>query len=214
MLGCGKEDNPTSGGDSGCGFIYGTVTDFDTGEFVSNASVRLNPIGETTITGSDGMFQFTDVPDGMYSLSLSKNGYVDLDDDYVIEIKNGKSVHRDVQLVIGFESFRITSNGMEIDSIDLGIFHLYGHAEILVTNNGTIPLDLKFSSSSGWIRFYSETSNYYIHQENVYGIYPNQGISMSILLDLSYYNQPSFIGSVYINSETLSKTIVIKGISE
>ena len=89
MLGCGKEDNPTSK----LGSIFGTVTDFATGDPVSNANVRLNPRGETTLTGSDGTFQFNDIEDGNYSLFLSKNGYVDLDDDYVIEITNGNNVY-------------------------------------------------------------------------------------------------------------------------
>lgn len=90
MLGCGKNKN--------IGSIYGTVTDFATGDPVGNANVRLNPGGETTLTGSDGSYQFNDVANGNYSLSLSKNGYVDLDDDYVIEIENGNSVHRDLRL--------------------------------------------------------------------------------------------------------------------
>ena len=80
------------------GTIYGTVTDFASGEPISNANVRLNPRGETTLTGSDGTYQFNDVTNGNYSLSLSKNGYMDLDDDYVIEIENGNSVRRDLQL--------------------------------------------------------------------------------------------------------------------
>lgn len=90
MVGCGKETK--------LGSIFGTVTDYVTGDPVSNANVRLNPGGETTLTGSDGSYQFNDVANGNYSLSLSKNGYVDLDDDYVIEIENGNSVHRDLRL--------------------------------------------------------------------------------------------------------------------
>ena len=90
MVGCGKDNK--------LGSIYGIVTDFTTGDPVSNANVRLNPGGETTLTGSDGSYQFNDVANGNYSLSLSKNGYVDLDDDYVIEIENGNSVHRDLRL--------------------------------------------------------------------------------------------------------------------
>lgn len=93
MFGCGKE-NPTTKQ----GSIYGTVTDFATGDPVNNATVRLNPRGETTITGSDGTYQFNDLAKGNYSLSISKSHYVDLDDDYVIEIKNGNNVRRDLQL--------------------------------------------------------------------------------------------------------------------
>ena len=90
MFGCGKE--------SKLGSIYGTITDFTSGDPVSNANVRLNPRGEATLTGSDGTYQFNDVTNGNYSLSISKSGYVDLDDDYVIEIENGNSVRRDLQL--------------------------------------------------------------------------------------------------------------------
>jgi hypothetical protein len=90
IFGCGKDNK--------LGSIYGTVTDYVTGDPVGNANVRLNPGGETTLTGSDGTYQFNDVANGNYSLSLSKNGYVDMDDDYVIEIENGNSVRRDLQL--------------------------------------------------------------------------------------------------------------------
>lgn len=44
--GCTKEEELK-------GSIYGTVTDFATGEPVGNANVKLRPSGETTLTGSD-----------------------------------------------------------------------------------------------------------------------------------------------------------------
>ena len=118
LYSCGKE-NASDG--SGKGSIYGTVTDFSTGNPVNNAIVRLNPLGEAALTGLDGSFQFSDVPDGTFFLSLSKDGYVDLDDNYNIEIINGKSVRRDVQLQHAFESFKLTINGIEIDTLDFGI---------------------------------------------------------------------------------------------
>lgn len=93
IFGC-KKDNPTIKQ----GSIYGTVTDFVTGDPVGNANVRLNPGGETTITGSDGTYQFHDLARGNYSLSVSKSHYVDMDDNFVIEIENGNSIRRDLQL--------------------------------------------------------------------------------------------------------------------
>ena len=90
IFGCGKDNK--------LGSIYGTITDFETGDPVSNAIVRLNPGGETALTGLDGTYQFNDLAKGTYSLSISKSHYVDLDDDNVIEIENGNSVRRDLQL--------------------------------------------------------------------------------------------------------------------
>lgn len=101
------------------GTIYGTVTDFDTGEPVKNANVTLIPSGETTLTGSDGTYMFQDLKKGDYSLSLSKAGYKDLVDDYLIQLAAGKSVRRDVQMKI--KSLRITDmNGEDINELDFG----------------------------------------------------------------------------------------------
>ncbi len=101
------------------GAIYGTVTDFDTGEPVKNANVTLIPSGETTLTGSDGTYMFQDLKKGDYSLSLSKAGYKDLVDDYLIQLAAGKSVRRDVQMKI--KSLRITDiNGEDINELDFG----------------------------------------------------------------------------------------------
>ena len=72
------------------GTISGTVTDYVTGEPVGNVNVRLRPNGATTLTGSDGMYEFNDLEAGNYSLLLSKAQYADLDDDYIIELEAGK----------------------------------------------------------------------------------------------------------------------------
>jgi len=64
------------------GTIYGTVTDFATGEPLKNVNVRIRPSGETTQTGSDGTYMFQDLRPGKYSLFLSKADYSDKDDDY------------------------------------------------------------------------------------------------------------------------------------
>lgn len=80
------------------GSIYGCVTDFATGNPVQNANVQLRPTGETTLTGSDGMYEFLDLKDGDYSITITKAEYGELIDDYVIQIKNGQRMRRDVQI--------------------------------------------------------------------------------------------------------------------
>lgn len=148
MLGCGKEDNPTVK----YGTIYGTVTDYSSGNPINNANVRLNPRGETTLTGSDGRFQFNDLAAGSFSLSLSKNGYVDLDDDYVIRIENGNSVSRDVQMQKEFSSLKIVDNdGNPVSVLDFGIEEGMNQKTFSIFNDGNMTLEFTITKISNWI---------------------------------------------------------------
>ena len=111
LFGCGKENNTIIEPDKGA--VFGTVIDLGTNDPVPNATVRLKPgyhSGEhiwienpslkeqTWLTGYDGSFEFLDVEDGKYSLSVSKVGYDDLEDDFVIKVRNGERIRRDVQI--------------------------------------------------------------------------------------------------------------------
>ena len=196
MLGCGKYKN--------IGSIYGTVTDFATGDPVGNANVRLNPKGATTLTGYDGTFQFNDLKDGNYSLSLSKNGYVDLDDDYVIEIMNGASVRRDVQLNSQFQSFILLADGVEVDTLDFGMYTQ--SMPFLIKNTGTVDVDVHISTSDSRIRIeyghcWYSTGGFDAH------IKTNEGYTVVVNLFDDFYS----IGYVYVSSGSLSKRLVVKG---
>lgn len=97
LVSCGGSEGSGSGGSGDSLGIYGHVTDYDTGEDVANANVQLRPSGETALTGSDGMFEFRNINPGDYSLTVSKAGYKDLIDDYVITVED-KMMRRDVQI--------------------------------------------------------------------------------------------------------------------
>lgn len=94
--GSGDGGSGYSGGNGSLG-IYGHVTDFATGVDIANANVQLRPSGETTLTGSDGMFEFRDLTPGDYSLTVSKVEYKTVNDDYVITVKD-RMMKRDIQL--------------------------------------------------------------------------------------------------------------------
>ena len=80
------------------GSIYGLITDKATGEPVKNANVQLRPSGETSLTGDDGRYEFLELKHGDYSITVSKTGYTDLIDDYVIIVNSEKAMRRDVQI--------------------------------------------------------------------------------------------------------------------
>ena len=135
------------------GSIYGTVTDFDTGEPVKNANVKLQPSGETTMTGSDGTYMFQDLKKGDYSLSLSKAEYEDLNDDYVIQLAAGRNACRDVQMKKKVALMRITDmNGEDITVLDFGdegddvsrIFNIF--------NDSGVTLSWEITTTANWIQ--------------------------------------------------------------
>lgn len=195
MVGCKKKDVSTS-----YGSIYGTVTDFATGEPVKNANVKLRQNGETTLTGSDGNFQFNNVADGDYSLSITKEGYVDLDDNYVIALKNGDNVRRDVQLRSAYQSFRVTINGTEIDTLDFGIDYSYHQIYYTIENDGTIDITVHVGVSCDWI------DNDYIYDNQ---LPPYTSIQTRLELDREKLNAGDNIGYLYVSSGRLTKTIVV-----
>ncbi len=134
------------------GGIYGTITDFETGEPVKNANVTLRPSGETTLTGSDGTYMFQDLKKGDYSLSLKLAGYEDLDDSVCIHLEMGKNVRRDVQMKKKM-ALRITNeNGNETFVLDFGdeiddVTRIFN----IVNESGT-TLSWEITTTANWIQ--------------------------------------------------------------
>lgn len=107
--------------DENTGSIYGIVTDKANGKAVENANVILIQTGEATLTGSDGMYEFLNIPDGEYSIKVTKQEYTDLIDDYIIVVSGGKKAKRDVQIEKLPSALRIVnSNGEDISELSFG----------------------------------------------------------------------------------------------
>ena len=66
--GCKDED--------GMGSIAGFVVDANTGEPVRTASITINPGGYTSISGSDGRYEYLNLKSGTYTVQVSKSGYI------------------------------------------------------------------------------------------------------------------------------------------
>lgn len=134
------------------GSIYGTVTDYATGEPVSKVIVKLNPNGESTLTGSDGTFYFKNLKPGKYALSMSKAEYTDLDDDHVIEVEAGKKVKRDVQIRKKTASLQITDmSGTAILFLDFGVEGSVTSKSFNIFNNGTLNITCQLLCTCDWI---------------------------------------------------------------
>lgn len=98
FVGCDDGTDWGSYGSSDSPGIYGQVTDFATGYPIQYANVQLINTGETTLTGSNGMFKFENLePREDYQLKVSKVEYEDLLDPNKIVVKD-RQVRRDVQI--------------------------------------------------------------------------------------------------------------------
>ncbi len=149
---CRDDNNPLTDSNKAAGSIMGVVTDFATGDPVANANVSLRPGGETTLTGSDGRFEFLDIKDGDYSLTVSKAEYTELIDDYVIQVRNGKRMRRDVQIKKLPTSLAITDMaGSPLSVLDFGADSWTMSKSFNIFNNGTVPVRCSLVYSCSWI---------------------------------------------------------------
>lgn len=186
------------------GTITGVVTDFATGEPVKNANVKLNPRGETTLTGIDGTFQFNNIPDGTYSLFISKNGYEDLDDNYNIRVKNGVPVRRDVQLNSVFGAFQLTVNGEEVNTIDFGNNYSFSTLQVSVLNNGSTNIsEIQFTHSANWIKYPNPSFT-------LKDIEPYTGKSFDVEIDRSKLNIGDNTTYISVSSGFMTKKLNVK----
>ena len=182
------------------GSIYGVITDFATGNPVPNANVQLRPTGETTLTGSDGNYEFPELKDGKYSITVSKAEYTDLIDDYVIQVQNGRRMRRDVQIEKIPTYIRFTDvYGNDIKELDFGssvdmlAFNIY--------NNGTVAITCKVEVGSKWIESVSEVPG---------TLMPGQNVLVSVRIDRSKLNAGDNVDYLYITSNNGSNVIQVK----
>ncbi|MBQ8223560.1 MAG: carboxypeptidase regulatory-like domain-containing protein [Bacteroidales bacterium] len=134
------------------GSIYGIVTDKATGEPVKNANVQLRPSGETSLTGTDGRYEFLDLKAGDYSITVSKTGYTDLIDDYVITLDGAKAMRRDVQIEILPAELRIIDNdGNDINELNFGSIQDVTSQMFNIFNSSTSTLEYEILKTASWI---------------------------------------------------------------
>lgn len=59
------------------GSINGTIKDYNSGALIANCRVSLSPGGKAVTSSSSGIYEFTDLTPGDYTLTFSKAGYND-----------------------------------------------------------------------------------------------------------------------------------------
>lgn len=193
---CEKKDKETE-----LGSIYGVITDLTTGNPVQSANVQLQPMGETTQTGSDGAYEFPDIEDGKYTLKVTKVGYSDLMDDYIITVKNGRRVKRDVQIEKLTPKLTVVDEDEnDITELDFGENPADVIRSFFIFNKGEEKLEWSIDYECTWIGSINKTSG---------ELKPNDSQPLKITIDRNKLNVGKNSTTIHILSNGGTKQIVV-----
>lgn len=150
MTSCKKDNSSASSTPQGS--IYGIVTDFASGDYVKHANVQLRPSGETTQTGYNGQYEFKNIEDGDYTIVVRKAEYTELIDDYVISVKNGRRMRRDVQIQKLPQMLQIVDNYQQpLYELDFGSYAGVSQKSFNLFNGGLVNLNYTITKTANWI---------------------------------------------------------------
>lgn len=149
---CDSKNQEITGG------IYGMVVDKATGEPVKSAGVTLNPNGASTVTGSDGHFEFSNLEQGGYEVVIKKTDYKEFTSG-MITVDAGRTTHVDVQIEKLPPSLRVINNNNEdIDILDFGAQKSDISRSFNIFNDGESSLEWEITYTADWIKSVSKTS--------------------------------------------------------
>lgn len=149
---CDSKNQEITGG------IYGMVVDKATGEPVRSAGVTLNPNGASTVTGSDGHFEFSNLEQGGYEVVIKKTDYKEFTSG-MITVDAGRTTHVDVQIEKLPPSLRVINNNNEdIDILDFGAQKSDISRSFNIFNDGESSLEWEITYTADWIKSVSKTS--------------------------------------------------------
>ncbi len=150
LVGCEKKDKAES---KSSGSLYGTVIDKTTGTSIANANVELVPLGLSTVTGTDGSFEFANVEEGTYNLYVKKSGYMDYKTpDVKVSYNSSEQFKCDVQLEKLPPALQVLDEtGKSVQDINFGYTPDDVVRTINIFNNGENKLTWQITSSVKWI---------------------------------------------------------------
>ena len=125
LMSCSEEE-PTSM----LGRVYGIVSDLETGEPIRGVSVTLSPSNLTTVTGSDGHYEFIDVEPGQYKIHCQASGY--LSNSKSVVVTAGASSTADVML-----ASEQAIPGIQLSTNTLNFGKQYSELTLTISNIGT-----------------------------------------------------------------------------
>ena len=178
------------------GNIYGIVGDMETGDPIRGASVVLSPGNRSTVTGSDGHFEFLNLEAGQYKIQVSASGYIT--NSRQITVLPGMSTSGDIML-------RQTTAQMSLstESLDFG------------SNTTTLSFDI-ISKGDRQIEWYVKEDADWLSCSPSSGKITNSSASVVVTIDRSNledgtYKEVLVIGTKdgKVADKTLPVTMVV-----
>ena len=182
------------------GSIYGTVVDEATGEPIKSAGVELSPVGLKTVTGSEGQFEFRELDPGIYTLIITKTGYMD-GVSHTIEVKPGQQAKGDVQIEKMPPALKVVDgNREEISTLNFGSSVDDVSRSFSLFNNGYEKIEWQITINAKWIKSVSRT-------EGTLSAGATQ--SLLITIDRALLNSGENKTTVHITSNSGNKQLIV-----
>ena len=78
------------------GTLYGSISDYNTGALLENATVTLSPSSRTERTAADGSFRFDELDAQQYTITVQRAGYQP--NRKTVTVISGEKIKADIQL--------------------------------------------------------------------------------------------------------------------
>lgn len=125
------------------GRIQGIVTDATTNEPIKGVNIQLSPTGLSTVTGSDGRYEFTGLAAGQYTVQAMATGYQT--NTKTIEITVGNIASGDMNLKPEVAGFKLNTEALDF-STD---FNQLSFKIINISNS--LPVSWSIKESASWM---------------------------------------------------------------
>jgi uncharacterized protein (TIGR02145 family) len=138
------------------GGVSGLITDGSKSNPIENATVKLNPLKDSTISGNDGRFDFIHIEQGEYQLQVTKPSYT----KYLKTIFVTPAKAKEANVVLNESPVLRLSDRY----LDLG-FDTSG--SLSISNGGTWKLRYNVTSSQSWIKLHPSSGEIYNNTDTI-----------------------------------------------
>ncbi|MBR4390881.1 MAG: carboxypeptidase regulatory-like domain-containing protein [Bacteroidales bacterium] len=170
------------------GDIQGIVTNANTNEPIQGVNISLSPTGLSTVTGSDGRYEFNNLTAGQYTVQGVKNGFES--NTKSITIVSGNISSGDMTLKPLVSGFRLS-----VEYLDFGT--TFSNLSFKIINaSTTLPMSWEIMESLNWLTVQPSTGN----------LNGGQEVTVQVAIDRSLITQNT-TGNITVRSA--DQTIVL-----